>query len=97
MSGGYIPEYLHCLFNIVGGISFAAKSEASIIKITMDPAAQYLKYQGPQDSIDFSKFDNDIDVIHTVYNNSSFFQWQEVLLTKRAIIPGYYPFQKTGS
>ncbi len=89
MTNGHIPEYLHCLFNIVGAIPFSAKFESSIIKIKLCSKVKYQKYQGAQDLINFSKFDQDVDVIHTIYENKNFFQWQEVLLTNNSSVQSW--------
>lgn len=40
----------------------------------------FFKYIGPQDEINFREIPSATDVIHTVYNNHNFFQWQEILL-----------------
>jgi len=89
MSQGAIPEYIHCLPNIVGAITFAEKKNATILKITLSEEAKVFHYNGEQANLDFKSIGEDYDVVHTVYNNQKFFKWQEVLLAKNRHIKSW--------
>lgn len=68
-SDGSIPEYLHLLPNLVGGIDFSSRERVAAIRISLAPEARIARLRGPRAALDLRREAERASVIHV--------QWEE--------------------